>query len=105
MKHLDLFSGIGGFTLAARSLGIETVQFVDSFSGWGLSQKIKSLPAHWSSIESPICGVAHGLSHRLDKLAVLGNSVVPSVAAAVRIPKGIALKRVLFLESWRTKND
>ena len=29
MKHLDLFSGIGGFSLAARSLGIETVQFVE----------------------------------------------------------------------------
>jgi DNA (cytosine-5)-methyltransferase 1 len=29
MKHLDLFSGIGGFSLVARSLGIETVQFVE----------------------------------------------------------------------------
>lgn len=29
MKHLDLFSGIGGFTLAAKALGWETVQFVE----------------------------------------------------------------------------
>ena len=29
MTHLDLFSGIGGFALAARWAGIETVQFVE----------------------------------------------------------------------------
>ena len=29
MKHLDLFSGIGGFALAARWMGWETVQFVE----------------------------------------------------------------------------
>ncbi|WP_019501359.1 hypothetical protein [Pseudanabaena sp. PCC 6802] len=46
MKHLDLFSAIGGFSLAA-----------------------------------------------------LGKTVVPAVAAAVRIPKGIALQRVLYLDS------
>ena len=30
MTHLDLFSGIGGFALAARWAGIETVQFVEN---------------------------------------------------------------------------
>jgi DNA (cytosine-5)-methyltransferase 1 len=29
MNHVDLFSGIGGFTLAAHANGIETVQFVE----------------------------------------------------------------------------
>jgi DNA (cytosine-5)-methyltransferase 1 len=29
MKHLDLFSGIGGFSLAAQELGIDTMQFVE----------------------------------------------------------------------------
>jgi DNA (cytosine-5)-methyltransferase 1 len=77
---------------------VKTITHADSFSGRGLSQEGKGLSAQWSSLESPVCGVAHGLSKRLDRLAVLGNSVVPSVAA-------IALKRVLFLESWRIKND
>jgi DNA (cytosine-5)-methyltransferase 1 len=77
---------------------IKAIANTHSFSGRGLSQSSKSLSANWSSAESPICGVAYGLPHRLDRLAVLGNSVVPTVAA-------IALKRVLFLESWRIKND
>ena len=29
MRHLDLFSGIGGFSLAAQRLGIQTTQFVE----------------------------------------------------------------------------
>ena len=29
MMHLDLFSGIGGFALAARCAGIETVAFCE----------------------------------------------------------------------------
>jgi DNA (cytosine-5)-methyltransferase 1 len=29
LKHLDLFSGIGGFALAARWAGFETIQFVE----------------------------------------------------------------------------
>ncbi len=75
---------------------IKAIAHTDRFSGRGLSQAGKGLSAHWSSVESPVCGVAYGLSHRLDRLAVLGNSVVPTVAA-------IALKRVLFLESWTDK--
>jgi DNA (cytosine-5)-methyltransferase 1 len=70
---------------------VKAITNADSFTRRGLSKEGKGLPAHWSSIESPVCGVAHGLSHRLDRLAVLGNSVVPVVAA-------IALKRVLFLD-------
>jgi len=29
LTHVDLFSGIGGFALAAKWNGIETVQFVE----------------------------------------------------------------------------
>lgn len=46
MKHLDLFSGIGGFALAARWAGIETVGFVeiDPFC-----QKV--LKKHWPEVK------------------------------------------------------
>lgn len=37
MKHLDLFSGIGGFALAAKWCGIETLEFVEKD---GFCQKI-----------------------------------------------------------------
>jgi DNA (cytosine-5)-methyltransferase 1 len=48
------------------------------------------------SSQSPPWGVPYGLPYRLDRLAVIGNAVIPNMAA-------IALQRVLFLESWRTK--
>jgi DNA (cytosine-5)-methyltransferase 1 len=44
------------------------------------------------SIESPAWGISHGLPYRLDRLAAIGNAVVPALAA-------IALQRVLYLES------
>jgi DNA (cytosine-5)-methyltransferase 1 len=46
------------------------------------------------SIEPPTWGISHGLPHRLDRLAAIGNAVVPALAA-------IALKRVIYLESLR----
>jgi len=73
---------------------VKAVANTDSFPGRRLSQEVKSLPANWTGSKSPVCGVDYGLPHRLDRLAVLGNSVVPAVAV-------IALKRVIFLESWR----
>lgn len=52
MKHLDLFSGIGGFALAARWAGIETIGFVeiDDFC-----QKV--LRKHWPNV--PIISDIH----------------------------------------------
>jgi DNA (cytosine-5)-methyltransferase 1 len=41
---------------------IKAVAHSDSFSRRGLPQAGKGLSAHWSSVESPVCGVAHGLS-------------------------------------------
>lgn len=45
MKHLDLFSGIGGFALAAKWAGFETVQFVEKDS---FCQKV--LRKHWPDV-------------------------------------------------------
>jgi DNA (cytosine-5)-methyltransferase 1 len=46
MKHLDLFSGIGGFALAARWMGWETVQFVeiDEFCQKVLKKNFPNVP-------------------------------------------------------------
>ncbi len=48
MKHLDLFSGIGGFTLAAQSLGIQTVQFVEihDYCCHVLTKNFPNIPIH-----------------------------------------------------------
>lgn len=48
MTHLDLFSGIGGFALAAKWAGIETVQFVEkepSRQG-DLARNFPGVPTH-----------------------------------------------------------
>lgn len=48
MRHLDLFSGIGGFALAARWMGWETVQFVeiDKYCQKVLAKNFKNIPIH-----------------------------------------------------------
>jgi len=48
MKHLDLFSGIGGFALAARWAGIETVGFceVEEFPRKVLQKNFPGVPIH-----------------------------------------------------------
>jgi DNA (cytosine-5)-methyltransferase 1 len=48
MRHLDLFSGIGGFALAARWMGWETVQFVeiDKFCQKVLNKNFPNIPIH-----------------------------------------------------------
>jgi DNA (cytosine-5)-methyltransferase 1 len=48
MKHLDLFSGIGGFALAARWAGIETVAFCekDTFCQNVLKKHWPDVPIH-----------------------------------------------------------
>lgn len=47
-KHLDLFSGIGGFALAARWAGWDTVQFVekDKYCQKILSKNFPQVPIH-----------------------------------------------------------
>lgn len=48
MRHLDLFSGIGGFALAARWMGWTTIQFVekDSYCQKVLNKNFKGVPVH-----------------------------------------------------------
>lgn len=48
MTHVDLFSGIGGFALAARWAGIKTVQFVeiDPFCHKVLNKNFPGVPIH-----------------------------------------------------------
>lgn len=48
MKLLDLFSGIGGFSLAARWAGIETIQFVENnkFCQKVLAKNFPNVPIH-----------------------------------------------------------
>lgn len=48
MNHLDLFSGIGGFALAARWAGIRTVQFceIDSYCRKVLNKNFNGVPIH-----------------------------------------------------------
>ncbi len=48
MKHLDLFSGIGGFALAARWAGIETVAFceIEDFPRKVLAKNFPGVPIH-----------------------------------------------------------
>ena len=44
----------------------------------------------WSSIEPPVCGVDAGLPNRMDRLAALGNAIVPQCAV-------VPLLRVKYL--------
>jgi len=48
LKHLDLFSGIGGFALAAQWAGIETVAFceIDDFACKVLNKNFPGVPVH-----------------------------------------------------------
>jgi DNA (cytosine-5)-methyltransferase 1 len=48
LKHLDLFSGIGGFALAAQWAGIETVAFceIDDFACKVLNKNFPDVPVH-----------------------------------------------------------
>lgn len=47
-QHLDLFSGLGGFALAANSCGVQTIGFVESdkFCSRILENKWKGVPIH-----------------------------------------------------------
>lgn len=56
MNHLDLFSGIGGFALAAKWAGINTIQFVeiDGFCQKVLMKNFPDVPIH-SDIKSFNC--------------------------------------------------
>lgn len=68
MKHLDLFSGIGGFALAARWVGWETVGFceIEPYCR-------KVLAKHWPGV--PIYSDIHGLyvyyGHSIEEVSIV----------------------------------
>ncbi len=76
---------------------IAAVTDPDGIAGLRTGQGNQTILAPWRGVEPPICGVAHGLPRRLDRLAAIGNAVVPALAA-------IALQRVLYLESHHHKS-
>jgi len=78
VKHIDLFSGIGGFSVGFEREGIETVAFVESDPGccavlqsrwpavpiWGDIRDLCGLP-----LSGPVCSWATGGAIRLSELA------------------------------------
>ena len=46
MKHIDLYSGIGGFSLACRWAGVETILFceIDEFCQKVLTKNFPGIP-------------------------------------------------------------
>lgn len=54
------------------------------------SENSRKILNYWENTEPPVCGVAHGVPHRVDRIRALGNAVVPSQAKeAFKILMGI----------------
>lgn len=96
LKLLDLFSGIGGFSLAAHQLGWETVAFVEKepFCQRVLTERFEGVPIHddiFTFSGKPFRG-------RVDIIAG-GPPCQPFSAAGKR--KGVNDERYLFPETLR----
>lgn len=105
LKVLDLFSGVGGFSLGLeRTGGFETVAFceIDPFCRKVLAKHWPNVPIHedvrklsrcapslypavWSSgqWEDGVSRVATGVTRRVDRLKSLGNAVVPQIPESI----------------------
>ena len=92
MRHLDLFSGIGGFALAARNVGWETVAFceIDSYC-----QRV--LAKHWPDV--PIYGDIRTFNGLECDLITGGYPCQPFSLAGVR--RGDGDPRHLWPEAFR----
>ena len=71
MKHVDLFSGIGGFTLGFQEAGIETVAFCEKDD---YCQQV--LAKHWPEV--PICPDIHDFPDWWEDHRVEGETYVVS---------------------------
>lgn len=93
MRHLDLFSGIGGFALAARWAGIETIGFceIDSFC-----QQV--LQKHWPGV--PIYADIKKLNFT-DKVGLLTGGFPCQPFSVAGKKKGIMDDRHLWPEMFR----
>lgn len=71
MRVLDIFSGIGGFSLGLERAGMRTAQFceIDPRTGWR------------ARMENPsaLYGGADGVSFGMERNKAIGNAVVPQV--------------------------
>lgn len=95
MKHLDLFSGIGGFALAARWAGIETVGFceIEEFARKVLKKNFAGVKIHHDIRE------LNGEDYEGIDLVTGGYPCQPFSTAGTR--KGIEDDRHLWPEMFR----
>jgi site-specific DNA-cytosine methylase len=98
LKVLDLFSGIGGFSLGFERAGFETVAFCEIED-----YPVSILNNHWPNV--PVyrdirkldgkqfrgIDINDGVSDRVARLKALGNAVVPQIPYLI----GSAIKAVI----------
>ncbi|MDD5510878.1 MAG: DNA cytosine methyltransferase [Dehalococcoidales bacterium] len=110
MRHIDLFSGIGGFALACQWVGIETICFVeiDKFCQKVLKrhwpdvpivedvnnvEEIKRIVANAIGFDDERAGFCPSKRQQQDKTKIRGRGVCPIVANAQRIAIGSRLRQ------------
>jgi DNA (cytosine-5)-methyltransferase 1 len=61
----------------------------------GAPRELSAQGGHpWWSPEPPVCGVAYGVPHRMDRLGALGDSLVPAVVAEfLRSARSLSTKK------------
>jgi len=102
LEHIDLFSGIGGFALAARWAGIKTVQFVeiDPFCQMVLRKNFPNVPI-WDDIKTFRWGGAHIKGQRNDSTFLLTAGVPCQPASCAGKRRGTGDDRWLWDEAIR----
>ncbi len=89
LRHIDLFSGVGGFALAAAWTGlcegtpsrVRGGRSRDFAGAWDDFEWIECGDGKWRRAKSGVCGLAYGVPKGL--LRGLGNAIVPQNAAVI----------------------